>query len=734
MSFPVIPDFRVPLPQVLTPLQQLQKLYLPAIESLVGGPTIFDANATPYNCVRDTGADQVANIQSVIDAAIAYAMDTDHASAVVIEFDPGVYTLSGSLTQDGTYNAQVTFPHLTSQDGPRPLLTIRSKNRCGSPLPLGQVVGGYNVKFKSTLTGLSYSGTFGLPCMFGGPDAIHGSTQSFLGIHLQGLTFEAPEDPSLCGVNGFRLDSMVVEDCIFTTSDLLIGYPTQAEPTHPTGMAVVMPQHNFNGSEYRGANWAIGWYAGFGIGELTLISNSLFAVQNVVGFNIQEAWPQSAQVRGYLVRNAYQIARVDPASGVVAPVGHVSTGLTAIYGTLSFEDYISSPTRWFSLVADIYDPDNVLGGEIKYVRVDASLGNIFGPLTVDGATSLNLVDLLRVNPLSFDVDEAVFADNIRMNGASAQAWTDGKVIYSPASGVFFGTAGDIHFTSNCMVDSTATNGWRYIATGPAVDLFLFNGQAVLRTIGSGSAGANLDWSTGTTVVLTNGVGPDLLIHLVSYWKMNEASTTTRVDSAGGNSLLEGGGSGVTQVAGKIGNAGGFDGSANFLKHSSNARLQTGDIDFTVSAWVYLGNKSAKQIIVSKDDSTSGNREFNLDYDNSSDRFEFVCFTATDSFQNVVANSLGSPSTATWYFVTGWHDVVAQTINIQINGGAVDSVFLGAALQAAGSAEFRVGARAYSGAENYLTGRIDEVGFWKRVLTSAERAALYRSGTGLTYPF
>ena len=34
----------------------------------------------------------------------------------------------------------------------------------------------------------------------------------------------------------------------------------------------------------------------------------------------------------------------------------------------------------------------------------------------------------------------------------------------------------------------------------------------------------------------------------------------------------------------------------------------------------------------------------------------------------------------------------------------------------------------------MKGRIDEVGFWKRVLTSAERSLLYNGGVGLTYPF
>ena len=34
----------------------------------------------------------------------------------------------------------------------------------------------------------------------------------------------------------------------------------------------------------------------------------------------------------------------------------------------------------------------------------------------------------------------------------------------------------------------------------------------------------------------------------------------------------------------------------------------------------------------------------------------------------------------------------------------------------------------------MDGLIDEVGFWKRTLTSGERTQLYNSGNGLAYPF
>ena len=78
--------------------------------------------------------------------------------------------------------------------------------------------------------------------------------------------------------------------------------------------------------------------------------------------------------------------------------------------------------------------------------------------------------------------------------------------------------------------------------------------------------------------------------------------------------------------------------------------------------------------------------------------------------------MGAPVIGTWYFIVGWHDSVANTVNIQVNNGAVDSVATGGALQAAGTAELRIGGRDDI-APFHLDGRVDEVGFWKRVLTA-----------------
>jgi hypothetical protein len=99
----------------------------------------------------------------------------------------------------------------------------------------------------------------------------------------------------------------------------------------------------------------------------------------------------------------------------------------------------------------------------------------------------------------------------------------------------------------------------------------------------------------------------------------------------------------------------------------------------------------------------------------------------------LANTLGSPSLSTWYFVVCWHNQAAATINICVNDGAVDSAARTAAISDT-AAGFIIGADGFNTTNAPVDGRIDEVGFWKRVLSAAEITELYNSGSGRNYAY
>lgn len=226
--------------------------------------------------------------------------------------------------------------------------------------------------------------------------------------------------------------------------------------------------------------------------------------------------------------------------------------------------------------------------------------------------------------------------------------------------------------------------------------------------------------------------------LISYYKADEASGNL-LDAHGTNELVETGGT-IDATTGIINGARDIEAGDNeYFTIDSNASVQTGDIDFTFAAWVQIeseGFAGVTRDIVSKFVTSGTNSEYLMGYlgsDTSSlRRFRFLVRNAANSANvSVSADNLGKPALATWYYVIGWHDAAANTINIQVDNGTVDSLsHTGGVFSAA--APFRIGAR--GNATSIWDGLIDEVGFWKRVLTADERTDLYNSGNGRDYAY
>lgn len=203
------------------------------------------------------------------------------------------------------------------------------------------------------------------------------------------------------------------------------------------------------------------------------------------------------------------------------------------------------------------------------------------------------------------------------------------------------------------------------------------------------------------------------------------------DSHGANHLTKNGP--ITQAVGKVGNAAQFTASGlGYMSIPDNADLSMGDIDFTVGAWVYLDSKGVVRPILSKfHDVTTTVREYLLQYDSVSDRFQFYVSNSAGTTTGVTANALGVPALSTWYFVLAWHDATANTINIQVNGGSVDSAAFSVG-SADTTATFMLGFLDGGGVTRYWNGRIDSPFVSKRVLTAQERTDFYNGGNGIAY--
>lgn len=212
--------------------------------------------------------------------------------------------------------------------------------------------------------------------------------------------------------------------------------------------------------------------------------------------------------------------------------------------------------------------------------------------------------------------------------------------------------------------------------------------------------------------------------ITAYWKLDEANGN-RVDLVGGLVLSDT--NTVTQAGGKHGFAAQFTASnQEYLSIADNAALSTGDINYTWSAWFMPDGLGVTRPILAKW--------------NSAPNGEYLLHVTSNFPQLVIANGTGSDTiswssaitqTATWYFVVAWHDATNNEICISLNNGTPNC--LATTISPTDRSEsFRIGGRDSNNA--WWDGRVDSVGFWKRVLTSDERARLWNGGAGCDYPF
>lgn len=219
-----------------------------------------------------------------------------------------------------------------------------------------------------------------------------------------------------------------------------------------------------------------------------------------------------------------------------------------------------------------------------------------------------------------------------------------------------------------------------------------------------------------------------LAYLESHWKLNETSGI-RADSHGANSLADN--NTVTSAAGQIGNAASFaSASSEWLSIADNASLSIGlNTNFAFAGWVKLTTKAATMAILGKASGGAGTFEYELIYNNGSDRFDWFMSNGS-ALTNVAATSFGSPSTATWYFFFIGYDAATQKSFIQINNGTMNESATHTGAQN-GTNGFALGAQSAAGGE-YLNGQMDSVWFWKgRIPTVNEITEIY--STLLDYP-
>jgi len=215
----------------------------------------------------------------------------------------------------------------------------------------------------------------------------------------------------------------------------------------------------------------------------------------------------------------------------------------------------------------------------------------------------------------------------------------------------------------------------------------------------------------------------LLDNLISYWKLDEASGNA-IDSHGTNTLTDE--NTVGSAAGKILTGRDFNAAnSERLFIPSNASLQTGDIDFTISLWIKQTATPTVAFYYNKSGTNVADREFAVYFNSVS--IGMFAYNPAGALLQVFSGVY--PTVGAWFHVLAWHDSVANQIAVSVNNATPVTTAISGGVRV-GSFEVELGSRQTQA--NFLTGVLDEVGFWKRTLAPAERTALYNGGNGLSY--
>jgi hypothetical protein len=216
--------------------------------------------------------------------------------------------------------------------------------------------------------------------------------------------------------------------------------------------------------------------------------------------------------------------------------------------------------------------------------------------------------------------------------------------------------------------------------------------------------------------------------LVSYWKMDEATSQPAMDACGMNTLQSVGNipstpSGVINAARVQVIFGSMN--ANYLRIDSNPTLLvTGSL--TWSVWFRpdrLPTSDEFTLPIFSKDSLTG-RDYTMDYDTNGQLRWYIGG----------GNPINSPPLPinVWHLGIAWFDYNANphTVSLQVDNGPV---ITGPAAQIVVSGtELRVFGRPFQDYWNDFYGAIDEMGYWNRLLTPQERSALWNNGNGLAY--
>lgn len=231
---------------------------------------------------------------------------------------------------------------------------------------------------------------------------------------------------------------------------------------------------------------------------------------------------------------------------------------------------------------------------------------------------------------------------------------------------------------------------------------------VILLVGTVSA---FDWST----------------NVQSYWKFDETGGLTASDSVDGDNdgnLLNMSGSEWT--TGALNNAIDFDGTDDVIAFDFTTADWNWD-NFSVSLWVKVDNQAGTRQIFARDPTGGGYCDLISDTGTTNFRFAInnVSHTGTATGGDIFDNA--------WHHIVITRDVVTRNMTLYVDGSVNASTTTNVPYNTI-SGDNRIGPHigSFLGTSRQLTGLIDEMAVFTRVLNGSEVIELYNSGTPLAY--
>lgn len=230
---------------------------------------------------------------------------------------------------------------------------------------------------------------------------------------------------------------------------------------------------------------------------------------------------------------------------------------------------------------------------------------------------------------------------------------------------------------------------------------------------------------GVTLTIKPNYDKCIIEDMLSCYKLNEESGE-RIDSLGSSGSVASGGfdstgrnlssiNNVSYSSGKIGNAASFDGTNYliWLDDDPIDKIRLDDSDGAILLWCRLNSINQDMCILSKFTESLDNSSYEIFFDSSENKFVFKISNGTQLFSISSTYKTGI-QTGVWYSIYAEIDNTNKKIAIKVGDDQIYSTSFTGSLQDV-RPSFYLGRSGDSINQNYMTGQIDQVLIWSKVL-------------------